>query len=316
MISYGVRCASSNWPPIYSDAHRRALNRIVGRGYDPPLRIDEAQGENGRQMAHASQRRKIPMTEIGLANPNGKDAAAITEIEYSGLQVAFDFFNAELFGGQLPDPFITYQRRSRTRGYYSHERFAERAADALRNEIALNPDTFTGRTDREVASTLVHEMCHSWQYAFGKPSRRGYHNREWAQKMKEVGLYPSSTGDVGGCETGQRVSHYIIAGAAFDRAFDRLAARGWKLNLQSAPKANPAKPPDGRLKFTCPGCDDSFRGKHDLVPICARCTRFFVPTGSTEEEMEEVAKRARAERAAMGELSALMISDGLASTIQ
>jgi hypothetical protein len=39
----------------------------------------------------------------------------------------------------------------------------------------------------------VHEMAHVWQHAHGKPSRNGYHNKEWAAKMDERGLIPSDT---------------------------------------------------------------------------------------------------------------------------
>ena len=46
----------------------------------------------------------------------------------------------------------------------------------------------------------------------------GYHpqlsaalyDRQWAAKMREIGLQPSSTGEEGGKETGQSMSHYII----------------------------------------------------------------------------------------------------------
>ena len=31
-------------------------------------------------------------------------------------------------------------------------------------------------------------MCHQWQQHFGKPSRNGYHNKQWADKMESVGL--------------------------------------------------------------------------------------------------------------------------------
>ena len=37
-------------------------------------------------------------------------------------------------------------------------------------------------------------MTHVWQHQHGKPSSRGYHNREWAAKMKAIGLQPSNTG--------------------------------------------------------------------------------------------------------------------------
>ena len=58
----------------------------------------------------------------------------------------------------------------------------------------------------------MHEMVHVWQHAHGKPGARGYHNKEWAAKMKAIGLQPSSTGMVGGKETGQRMMDYIIPG--------------------------------------------------------------------------------------------------------
>src|SRR5262245_34026764 len=45
---------------------------------------------------------------------------AITSVEYGGLQKAYDFFKDHLFKERwLPDVFITYQRQSRTRGYFS-----------------------------------------------------------------------------------------------------------------------------------------------------------------------------------------------------
>jgi predicted SprT family Zn-dependent metalloprotease len=78
-----------------------------------------------------------------------------------------------------------------------------------RHELALNPDHFICRTDAEICSTLGHEMTHVWQHQFGQPSARGYHNREWAAKMKTMGLQPSNTGAVGGKETGQQMTHYV-----------------------------------------------------------------------------------------------------------
>jgi hypothetical protein len=61
-------------------------------------------------------------------------------------------------------------------------------------------------------------MVHNWQHCFGKPSRNGYHNKEWAQKMDQIGLVPSSTGRPGGKRTGQKVSDYPKPGGAFERA--------------------------------------------------------------------------------------------------
>jgi predicted SprT family Zn-dependent metalloprotease len=128
-----------------------------------------------------------------------------------------------------------------------------------------------GRSDEDICSTLVHEMMHCWQHVFGEPSKRGYHNKEWAAKMKAVGLQPSSTGAVGGRETGQRMSHYIIPDGPFAQAFAKLAATGWKLNLQSAHRAGDKKGPNSKVKFTCSACGQNAWGKLDLAIICKPC---------------------------------------------
>src|SRR6516225_9588180 len=106
----------------------------------------------------------------------------------------------------------------------AHEKFSHRTGNEARSEIALNPATFRGRTDREIASTLLHEMVHLWQYYFGKPPRKGYHNREWGDKMESLGLMPSEDGQPGGKRTGQRVTHYIIEGGPFACEWAKLEA--------------------------------------------------------------------------------------------
>ena len=60
----------------------------------------------------------------------------------------------------------------------------------MTDEIALNPAHFASRPTAGTLSTLAHEMAHLWQHHFGTPSRTGYHNKEWAAKMREIGLIP------------------------------------------------------------------------------------------------------------------------------
>lgn len=97
--------------------------------------------------------------------------------EYTVYEQAYDYFNTALFLGQLPRCLITLQRKANARGYYSPERFVGRNRNGDRtDEIALNPDTFVGRSDKEILSTLVHEMVHLWQQHSAKPGRGRYHN--------------------------------------------------------------------------------------------------------------------------------------------
>jgi hypothetical protein len=124
-------------------------------------------------------------------------------------------------------------------------------------------------------------MCHLWQYRLGKPARKSYHDRQWADRMESIGLMPSSTGKPGGARTGQHMADYPLEGGKFlevasklidgpfrlawyDRADEILAeqqagALGSMLAAlppcdvgQPAVKANRSK-----LRFACPqsGCN-------------------------------------------------------------
>ena len=203
--------------------------------------------------------------------PTTKDEA-ITPAQYRAFQEAYDFFNAELFASSLPAVLVTLQRHAKARGYFSPERFTGRIEDAAAHELALNPDSFSGRTDEDICSTLAHEMAHVWQQAHGTRPRRCYHDREWAAKMKEIGLQPSDTGEPGAKETGQSVTHYIIPGGPYARAYAKLQARGFRLHWQSAPPGQQARAKRAsKTKFTCPECAQNAWAKPDALLICGAC---------------------------------------------
>lgn len=196
----------------------------------------------------------------------------ITPAQYLAFQEAYYFFNAELFAGSLPYVLVTLQRHAKTRGYFSPERFTGRIAKAAVHELALNPDTFNGRSDEEILSTLAHEMAHVWQQTHGTPPRRSYHDREWAAKMKEIGLQPSTTGEPGGKETGDKVTHYMIPGGPYAKAYAKLKAKGFQLHWQSAPAGKDAKAKKAsKTKFTCPDCGQNAWAKPDALLICGVC---------------------------------------------
>lgn len=209
----------------------------------------------------------------GFVSYDTKMAETITEREYRAFQVAYDFLNTELFSGTLPHVLVTLQRHAGAKGYFAPDRFEGRADKAKAHELAMNPDVFTGRTDELICSTLAHEMAHVWQQAHGKPPRRAYHDRQWAGKMKEIGLQPSTTGEPGGKETGQSVTHYIIPGGAYAMAFAKLASTGFRLNWQSHPFASGErkKKAASKTKYTCPDCGTNAWAKPDTRLICGAC---------------------------------------------
>lgn len=170
---------------------------------------------------------------------------------YAELQRAFDHFNQRLFGGTIPPCLITFQREKRTYGYFSSERFVHRDGKTKTDEIAMNPSYFAVVPLMEVLQTLVHEMVHSWQFHFGTPSRKGYHNQEWASKMEAVGLMPSSTGQPGGAKTGEKMGDYTIEGSPFALACAELSTQP-DFALTWLDRFPPEPPSQGRGRVSSP----------------------------------------------------------------
>ncbi|MGR0626561.1 SprT-like domain-containing protein (plasmid) [Escherichia coli] len=226
---------------------------------------------------------------------------------YMELQAAYDHYNAELFGGELPFCLITMQREKRTYGYFSHRRFVHRGdKENTTDEIAINPAYFGVVPQLEILQTVVHEMVHLWQFHFGKPGRRGYHNKEWADKMENIGLMPSSTGEPGGKRVGEKMADYAIAGGPFMKATEKLLQRNFQISwldrqpperLVGAGQQQLAALPEefaeaaigevaelgelleplpgnrsNRKKYRCPGCGAQVWGKPGLRVLCGNDT--------------------------------------------
>lgn len=199
---------------------------------------------------------------------------------YLSLEEAYFDLNNWLFAGKLPACLITLQRKKGSNGYYSAERFEGKNGNTgqTTDEIALNPDEF-GRDDHEVLATLTHEMCHLWQHHFGnKKSRKAYHNKEWANKMEEIGLMPSDTGMEGGKRTGQHMTHYIIPGGKFETVTRRLLQTGGHIHWKSFTPDKPQKRTKSgkRIKYTCPSCGLNMWGKADVSVYCGECEEELV----------------------------------------
>ena len=171
---------------------------------------------NTATVLHNTLLKDVP-TGVHMANP--------TDEAYTEFRLAFDHFNNYLFQGKLEVPMFTFQREKKTLGFHSKKSFVSRATGQMVDEIAMNPAYFAVRTVKQTLSTLAHEMVHQWQDGFGHPGRGRYHNKEWAFKMREIGLEPTDTGDPGGKDVGDKMSHYIIPSGKFEVACDELMHR-------------------------------------------------------------------------------------------
>lgn len=219
-----------------------------------------------------------------------KQTQSLTKEQYTVLDDAYRVFNKQLFDNQLPDCMILMHRKGKNNlGYYHPERFVRRAdladkkkkaKDIVRtDELSLNPDNFVGRSDTAILSTLAHEMAHVWQYrCTDHYPRNGYHDKKWGAKMKEIGLYPSNTGDVGGKETGQQMTHYIMQGGKFEKVCIAFL-KNKSIKLTSYPLASKGGTQSkNKTKYTCPSCGMNAWAKPSANINCGDC----------DERLEEV----------------------------
>ena len=212
----------------------------------------------------------------------------------NSLNKAYRYFNDALFDGELPDCILTIARKNNTHGYFSPNRWRKLGENGhTTHEIALTATTLY-REPLLVFSTLVHEQVHLWQQEFGKPSRNGYHNKEWGRKMESIGLMPSNTGKPNGKKTGQQMTHYIIEGGAYETAFKEmpneyllaftsLDADIMKAMIEGRGKGSVTTPKGGvvppkgknKVKYTC-SCGNNVWGKPSLTIVCGDCEQQFV----------------------------------------
>jgi len=205
---------------------------------------------------------------------------------YDALQRAYEYFNGRLFDDQLPNCLVSLRAQGKTLGYYSQDRVVDENG-VLADEIAMNLKHFGNRKIKEVLATLVHEQMHLWQHLFGKPGRGKYHNREWADRMKTIGLYPSNTGQPGGRETGDTMSHYVMENGPFDAAADMLLRQRFTIpwSEREKTKSSSAKGPDGaepeksgqRTKYTCPVCGLNAWAKAEAKLVCGEHMQTMPP---------------------------------------
>ena len=181
---------------------------------------------------------KLPAVETGThATAAREQDVSInpTRTQYDALQVAYDRINHGLFAGTLHHVVFTMQRHPSFAGYYSPNRMASRTdPERTSSEIAINPDAIAAMPDYLVLRIIAHEMVHAWQFQFGKPGRRGYHNAEFADKMEAIGMVASSTGRPGGKRTGERMSEYVVPNGPFDQLAKEMLAEGWHLAWDDA----------------------------------------------------------------------------------
>ena len=153
-----------------------------------------------------------------------------TRETYLGWSDAYDFFNASCSAAscrRASSPISAAGNSTATSPVIGSSMLCVHQAAHRIDEIAINPFYLREQLTEHALSVLAHEMAHLKRHRLIQPPPTpGYHDKQWAAIMVDIGLIPSTTGEPGGKTTGQKVRHYIIVGGRFSLAAQELMRRG------------------------------------------------------------------------------------------
>jgi hypothetical protein len=160
---------------------------------------------------------------------------------------------------RVPEVSLAIDRLRRTRmGQFreGHNQFG------LKGEIILNDLYLIGVLEPfEVLGTLLHEMLHGWQQAYGKPGKHNYHNKQFREKAREYGLIIDDRGR----------TEYDPDG----RFFSLLRQHGMELPDLPTPSRAVRRRGDSKLKRWSCGCTNVRVAVPNFHARCLRCGQDF-----------------------------------------
>lgn len=131
----------------------------------------------------------------------------------------------------------------------------------LHNEIAINRRYVAVREFWETLRTLLHEMPHAWQHAFGLPSNWNHHNSEFRSKALTYGLI---------------VDRHGVTSHHNDSPFTRLLDKYGVRTPETPQPAQRAAGTSKLRKWSC-GCTNVRVAVADFAAVCLHCRNRFAP---------------------------------------
>lgn len=144
---------------------------------------------------------------------------------------------------------------------YGHNGFG------LKGEIIINGSHLKSEFWK-VLGTLLHELLHGWQQAFGKPGRGNYHNKEFRDKAASYGLVVDSRG----------VTQYRPQSLFFE-LLERHGIRPPELPQPTGTITRRVAGQSKLRKWSC-GCTNVRVGVRTFSARCLLCNGLFEPAGS------------------------------------
>lgn len=184
---------------------------------------------------------------------------------------AYDLLNHRLHQGRLPGVRFAFSPLKKLLSQFKANKVIDLNGDA-HDQITMCSHHLMSAEFIKIIAALDDAMISQDQHYNGTAGMRCYRNKERASMSKEIGLYPSSTGEKGGKETGYNVDYYIISGSPFEQALQELQSLGFKSTWEEIrPElVNKASTSGKRYKYICPHpeCSRNYLSGIDAYFIC------------------------------------------------
>ena len=232
-----------------------------------------------------------------------KEVKTSTEL-YAKIQTVIDELDKRFFSGakkeKIPEVVFAINNKCKSCvvAYVQPDALYDKKTDTKLQYMGINPD-YLDRTLGEVLSTVCHELCHVYEHAYIHIARGGYHDKQWAELMRECGLEP-----VYNNTSKTSVTHKIIPDGVFAEFVEKFKEKHGEdyFNIVSystevmkrtrkelgieddedddSPKPDNADKPikkydRNKIKYVCPGCDCKVWGKPGLNIHCNECDEDF-----------------------------------------
>ena len=175
------------------------------------------------------------------------------------------FFNIAFFKTEpVKMPILSFEKKSvKNLGHYVNGR----NGFGMKENININR-CHLDRPLWEILSTLLHEMCHSWQNLYGKPSSSWFHNKEFTLKLSDMGVIVNNRG------------HHMWVADPFAFFLEKHGIKfGYPRNSEGIIKVPQKSKPKGRSKlkkWRC-SCGQTARvGKKEFFADCTLCEGQFL----------------------------------------
>lgn len=194
------------------------------------------------------------------------------------LNKIFDLLNAEYFENALSRPTITIQSTPRAYGHFSLREDAWVSTLGATHEINIGAGTLA-RPIEDVASTLLHEMVHYYNYEQGiQDCSRGntYHNRKFKAAAEAHGLIVTHSDKYGWAHTSPADSllDFILENGLTDILINRNEFAGLRVTGTGTHDGNAITIPprtSSTRKYICPCCGNSVRATKSVNIACMDC---------------------------------------------